>query len=319
AYDVLTPGETVTLSYDPGTGNLSYDGATQFFALGTGSVGHHEPFENILADAQTNFHGSTEALIELETLRSGDIILTSSLNIKGHIESGTHLVQAIGITVNTSPGEVIVPVPVSGDFTATVPLQNGDNLLRFRTEGRTGKGHRYNITNNLVNTEFLVTGEFTDPGQGDIIFQLELTWDPSAGPQPGELKLCVGEMEWGGDPPGLLFGLDGHDGNTTSPYGTQLIVEPNRQVYIVHSNDVRPDDHNFIHWQIHRADDTGGQSMLQTYTIKWWWINPVDGPPDSTEGGQLNFGDSLNTPNYSKSFADRPSVAWTAARSFGIR
>jgi hypothetical protein len=59
--------------------------------------------------------------------------------------------------------------------------------------------------------------------------------------------------------------------------------------------------------------------MLQPHTIKWWWFSPADGPPDTTENGQLNFDDGVNTPNYSKSLEDRPSEAWTPARSFGIR
>ena len=135
-YDPNAPGKSGIIQYDLVSKRFSiYDGRWDGILLhGYGSLSNlDEDYENIFLDAEENFHGSADTIINVATHASGQILDRKNITISGTIESGQVLVKLVKVLV----GKNWYPASVApdGSFSVNFDLMSGVNHLRFGTWG----------------------------------------------------------------------------------------------------------------------------------------------------------------------------------------
>ncbi|HLP45958.1 MAG TPA: hypothetical protein VK469_08430, partial [Candidatus Kapabacteria bacterium] len=133
-YDPNYPGQTKKIEYNLNTKKFkTYSGFDGIVFNGDGTLNLTEPYQNILNDAESNFQGSGNATITINSHISGETVTKRNVDIYGIIESGQVLVTKLTIIVGSTPFSV--NVGNNGHFNLTVSLESGINHMQFRTEG----------------------------------------------------------------------------------------------------------------------------------------------------------------------------------------
>jgi hypothetical protein len=324
-YSPTEPGVTDVLTYDTATQSFgSFGGPSEFGFMGLGSLAHRESFENILRDAEANFHNSADAVLDLGGVADGDIILHNKLHIDGFVHSGSRLIERVWALNDSYPnvsGHVEVEPGSGGKLIMDIPLVNGDNYIRFNTFATTTNGDLLNIPNNLSNLLLRVTGEFTEPEPPKDRFRIELTWD-TQGESPGELNLVVYESEPGAsgtlpDIPGFLH--NGYYGDSTSPYSSDLLAAElgsgGPEIFRI-QDDVAYAPQG-IWWRVHRADyngDGADPKPINWVAKIWWGVSDTEPTivDDTIFGADSNHEPGMNYPD------NDSSNAWSPWFTFGL-
>src|SRR5690606_25026506 len=90
-----------------------------------------EDFENILLDATAEppFGGYEAASVNIDGYSAGQRVEEQQVTLSGHVDSSYHLVDELYFWNTRLPGREMVggKLPLSGDFSVTVPLREGAN------------------------------------------------------------------------------------------------------------------------------------------------------------------------------------------------
>jgi uncharacterized protein YfaP (DUF2135 family) len=188
AHSVLAYGYDAPLGtlavYDPNypraPQNISYDAAKSEFApyagydtitfCGDGSLRLTESYQDIYADALTDFRASDRAQIKLSRPTApGSSTSSRTATISGRVLSGSVKVTRLNIFVGSTPFQV--DVPASGAFSKAVDLGVGTNHLTFQTSGPMTHGGLGDVPNTMDATDYTIV--CTSP---QSIMQATLTW-----------------------------------------------------------------------------------------------------------------------------------------------
>lgn len=144
---------------------------------GDGTLFLQESYNNLYTDAEDRFSGSRKATISIDSHVSGEEVLSRSAYLTGTITSGEVLVERLKVytipqETGGTGGEYKVDVPENGNFSITIPIEHGTNVLLFSTEGR-NSGRNYIALPNSHDTElFELEGVFDE-----AVILVTLTWD----------------------------------------------------------------------------------------------------------------------------------------------
>ena len=151
--------------------------------MGDGSIPMLEDFENILLDATAEppFGGYEAASVNIDGYSAGQRVEEEQVTLSGHVDSSYYLVDELYFWNTRLPGREMVggKLPVSGDFSLTVPLREGAN--EFVVLARSLQYHPYThrevhiwVANNLEEpgTFWLLQGEEPLP-EGQLRFTVE--------------------------------------------------------------------------------------------------------------------------------------------------
>jgi hypothetical protein len=170
-YDPNYPGSSKTIIYDGSSKSFnSYSGYDGIAYNGDGSLSLTEPYQNIVDDADSNFHGSGNATISVTSNANGQVVTDRNITLAGNIQSGQVLVNKLKIFVGSTPFSV--NVGNDGSFTLPISLGSGINHLQFVTEGNNMAGNLIEVPNNMATTDF--TLNLNIPNSAILV---SLTWD----------------------------------------------------------------------------------------------------------------------------------------------
>jgi len=130
-YDPNYPGKVKTITYDKSSKKFkTYSGYNGIVFNGDyTNLKVAESFQNILDDADANFHSSGRAIINITSHSSGQEVTERNVTISGNVQSGEVLVTKLKIFVGSTPFSV--NIGEDGAFSLTVSLESGINHLLF--------------------------------------------------------------------------------------------------------------------------------------------------------------------------------------------
>ncbi|HEX3046621.1 MAG TPA: hypothetical protein VHY08_17830, partial [Bacillota bacterium] len=137
---------------------------------GDGSLNITEPYQNILDDADANFHSSNNALINVTSHTNGQEITERNINISGTIESGEVLVNKLVILVGST--QFTTNVGTDGRFNLPISLEQGINHFQFMTYGYNTEGNQISVPNSMEEEDFILN--LNIPKAAILV---TLTWD----------------------------------------------------------------------------------------------------------------------------------------------
>jgi uncharacterized protein YfaP (DUF2135 family) len=151
------------------------------FLGGNGSfVGQYqrESFQNILDDAEVNFHNSDKAIIDIASHTSGQHVSERHVTLTGKIESVRVLAKRLRIFV-IGKDSCSLPyeceIGEDGEFSQVIILQRGENRLMFEVDGaRQGEVYFPNIPHNMTGQDFVLNCDVETS-----VILVTLTWDTS--------------------------------------------------------------------------------------------------------------------------------------------
>jgi hypothetical protein len=186
-YDPNYPYVSQGLLFDENGNDVSATsgGYTQAYCDGYGTKYLYEPFENIYEDAKLPkpFAGSDVATIQISSHTDGSRAATKQIALNGKVESGFTLIEQLEVQLHGSSYKA--SLPYSGDFTISLPIQDGKNELTFITRGQKQTDYIspwlgvINAENNYTGKVFTIYGpEAPPPG----IISVEITYGAAAEP-----------------------------------------------------------------------------------------------------------------------------------------
>jgi uncharacterized protein YfaP (DUF2135 family) len=137
---------------------------------GDGTLRVTEPYQNILDDAEANFHNSAEAVINISSHSSGQQVASRSTTLEGVIESGEVLVTYLAVYVGSN--RFATNVREDGSFSVPITLESGENHLRFVVRGTRADGLLQFLSSNMDRQDFVLNC----PAEKSVIL-VTLTWD----------------------------------------------------------------------------------------------------------------------------------------------
>lgn len=129
-------------------GSLSYNNYQKVSVIGNGSF-KTEAFENILADANADFHGDGAALVNVTSHTADEHVTERTITLSGQIESGMALVDKLVIWLNGTT-KFEQSVGTDGYFSVVVNLVVGENKFTFETTGTDLHGNRTSVLNSQL-------------------------------------------------------------------------------------------------------------------------------------------------------------------------
>jgi hypothetical protein len=168
-YDPDRPGEERKILFESGKfkpydsswvyGNPEYK---LVFLGGDGTyVAEHqrEKFQNILDDADANFHNNAGAVIKITSHKNGEHVSANAITFTGEIESGEILVKKISVFEKTENKSLLGELEVGEDGKFSFDnliLREGENHLFFEVEGNRGKSGKGLLPNNMTTEDFVI-------------------------------------------------------------------------------------------------------------------------------------------------------------------
>ncbi|MFO7774146.1 MAG: leucine-rich repeat domain-containing protein [Dehalococcoidia bacterium] len=114
-----------------------------------------EPYENILEDADANFHGSGIATIDVTSHSQGQAVDERNIVLRGKIHSSQVLITELKVYRGfTQLGST--KVGYSGSFSLSVSLESGFNSLYFITKGKDDQGDPIQVPNSMSELGLLI-------------------------------------------------------------------------------------------------------------------------------------------------------------------
>lgn len=275
-YDPNHPGESRIVEFDPVSGSFEdytvYDGIVY---SGDGSLLLTEPFESILEDALSEFHSSSDAVIEFASYQSGDAVEERNPVLTGSVESGQVAVEQLDVLV----GSVVFSgsVDYDGYFQLPVSLESGTNHLQFVTKGRDSDGNFVIVPNSTMTEDFTLYGAFEE-----AVVLVTLNWDTDE----SDVDLYVtgpdGDVSWYQDE--VMDDGGELDYDVTDGYGPEhWTLSASDTVRWGESYQVR----------LHFFDDDGMGPTVYTVTVEMY--EGQDGYNKEVFTGTLSHSDSDNT------------------------
>ncbi len=170
-YDPNYPGQVNTITYNANTKTFNpYAGYDVITEDAQGSLSLTEPYQNILEDADANFHGSKTAQISITSPTNGATVTDRTVQLQGTINSGQVLVNKLTVLVGST--QYMVNIGTDGSFTIPINLERGANHLTFKTEGNDANGQPISAPNNMSATDFVIN---LNASQSEML--VTLTWD----------------------------------------------------------------------------------------------------------------------------------------------
>jgi uncharacterized protein YfaP (DUF2135 family) len=170
-YDPNFPGQSRTIGYNTSTKTFNaYSGYQGIVYNGDGSLSLTESYQNILDDAEANFHSNENAVINLTSHRTGQEVTARNVTLTGTIQSGQVLVNKLAVLVGSN--QFTANVGTNGSFNLPISLEQGINHLQFVTYGNNSAGTQIQVPNNMVNNDFILN--LNIPKAAILV---TLTWD----------------------------------------------------------------------------------------------------------------------------------------------
>jgi len=185
-YDPNYPNTVQWLLFDANGDDVSASNGNYDLAYceGSGTSSFYEPYQNIYSDAKLSppFAGSELATIQIASHADGANVTTNQITLQGNVESGFVLIKELEVHL---AGQTFTrSLPLSGEFSVQLPIQDGKNELTFVTKGKIHKDKSlwladFTEDNNYTNKVFTVYGP-TAPPPG--LITVELTYGAAAEP-----------------------------------------------------------------------------------------------------------------------------------------
>jgi uncharacterized protein YfaP (DUF2135 family) len=170
-YDPNYPGQVKTITYDTSSKTFNtYSGYDIITEEAHGSLPLTEPYQNILDDAEANFHGSKTAQITITTPTSGATVSDPTVNLQGKINSGQVLVTKLTVFVGST--QFMADIGTDGNFNIPIILYSGENHLTFETQGHNADGNLILVPNLINPIDFVIN---LNAPRAEML--VTLTWD----------------------------------------------------------------------------------------------------------------------------------------------
>jgi Leucine-rich repeat (LRR) protein len=177
------PGEEEYVEYDMSKRLFHWYGLFNDLALlgdyASLTEAPEEPLDNILKDADADFHGSGIATIDVTSHSQGQEVNERDIVLRGNIHSSQVLVTALSVSRGYT--RFSTEVGYDGSFSLSVSLEDGLNYLHFTTEGKDDAGNVIEIPNSMSMLGLLIIADFMEP-----TYALEITSTGGGSTTPAE-------------------------------------------------------------------------------------------------------------------------------------
>lgn len=155
-YDPNLPNTSNTIGFQSNQWQ-SYSGYSGIVYSGDGTLQVAESFENILKDAQENFHRDGDPVVTIDSHQNNQTVSQHTVTLEGKIDSGQ--VEINKLLVYVGSVRYFANLGEDGEFSIPVSLENGKNYIRFQTYGKKSDGTFIEVPNTYQNRDFVLNCE----------------------------------------------------------------------------------------------------------------------------------------------------------------